>query len=57
MLALEYAGAFVAILLGFLPAAMAWTLKSYKTPWKRFLLASCIVGSFIIVALTVAATK
>lgn len=57
MLALEYAGAFVAILLGFLPAAMAWTLKSYKTPWRRVLLVSCIVGSFIIVALTVAATK
>jgi tyrosine-specific transport protein len=57
ILALEYAGAFIAILLGFLPSAMAWTLPAYKKPWKRVLLVFCIATSFVIVALTVAVTK
>jgi len=41
IVALEYAGAFVAILLIFLPAAMAWKLKKprfYSTFWGRVLI-------------------
>ncbi len=54
LLALEYAGAFVAILLVFLPAAMAWTLDSpkfYKTLKGRILLISTIIFSFIIITI------
>ena len=53
LLALEYAGAFVAILLIFLPAAMAWTLKKpkfYKSAWGRIMLSLTIIFSFVIVA-------
>ncbi len=52
LLALEYAGAFVAILLVFLPAAMAWTLdtpKFYKTLKGRILLSTTIAFSAIII--------
>ena len=56
MLALEYAGAFVAILLGFLPAAMAWTLKKYKTAWKKAYLSLIMVISIAIFILTFAIT-
>ncbi|NGX39165.1 MAG: Tyrosine-specific transport protein [Chlamydiae bacterium] len=37
-MALQFAGAFVAILLVFLPAAMAWKLKAYQTVGRRALL-------------------
>ncbi len=35
MLALQYAGLFVAILLGLMPPMMAWKLKKFKTPLRR----------------------
>ena len=56
LLALEYAGAFVAILLVFLPAAMAWTLDKpsfYKTIWGRVLLSLTILFSFTIVVVNI----
>ncbi len=52
LLALEYAGAFVAILLVFLPAAMAWTLDSprfYRTLKGRICLSTTIVFSALII--------
>lgn len=52
LLALEYAGAFVAILLIFLPAAMAWKLKKpkfYKTAGGRALLSATMCFSLFIV--------
>ena len=52
VLALEYAGAFVAILLVFLPAAMAWKLKKSKflqSFWGRVMLISSMAFSFFIV--------
>lgn len=55
-LALEYAGAFVAVLLIFLPAAMAWTLKSskfYQSIKGRLYLASVILFSFAIILVDV----
>lgn len=56
--ALEYAGAFVAILLIFLPAMMAWKLKEprfYSTFWGRTLLLFIITFAFFIVAVDVLA--
>ena len=54
LLALQYAGLFVAILLGILPALMAWKLPKYKRPiWRFFLglivLISAAVGGLSIV--------
>ncbi len=52
LLALEYAGAFVAILLVFLPAAMAWTLKEprfYRTTFGRLCLIKTMGFSFFII--------
>ena len=57
LLALEFAGAFVAILLVFLPAAMAWTLDSpgtphfYKTLKGKILLSATIAFSAIIITI------
>ncbi len=48
-LALQYAGAFVAILLCFLPAAMAWTLPAYRPLWRRALLLLVVLCSLGIV--------
>jgi tyrosine-specific transport protein len=56
--ALEYAGAFVAILLIFLPAMMAWKLKKprfYSTVWGRTLLLFIIFFAFFIVVVDVLA--
>ncbi len=56
LVALEYAGAFVAILLIFLPAAMAWTLdfpKFYKSTIGRITLISAIIFSAIIVVINI----
>ncbi|WP_316355785.1 amino acid permease [Candidatus Neptunichlamydia sp. REUL1] len=56
--ALEYAGAFVAILLIFLPAMMAWKLKKprfYSTVWGRTLLVFIIFFAFFIVVVDVLA--
>jgi tyrosine-specific transport protein len=54
--ALEYAGAFVAILLIFLPAMMAWKLKEprfYSTFWGRLLLIFVILFAFFIVVVDI----
>ncbi|MCB1110523.1 MAG: tyrosine transporter [Chlamydiia bacterium] len=56
--ALEYAGAFVAILLIFLPAVMAWKLKApkfYRTKWGRLLLLFTIVFAVFIVVVDIVA--
>jgi tyrosine-specific transport protein len=52
-LALNYAGAFVAILLVILPAAMVWKLKNYKAPLKRLFLALVILIAATIVLLDI----
>ena len=53
LLALEYAGVFVAILLIFLPSVMAWTLHSPKfyrsTPGRILLITTGIFSFFVIV--------
>lgn len=54
--ALEYAGAFVAILLIFLPAMMAWKLKTskfYRSGWGRLLLSFVILFALFIVAIDI----
>lgn len=56
IVALEYAGAFVAILLIFLPAMMAWTLKEprfYQTLGGRIVLIFLILFAFFIVIVDV----
>ena len=45
ILALQYAGIFVAILLCILPALMAWTLPRYRTRLRRCLLLSVLLLS------------
>lgn len=55
-LALDHAGALVAILLGFLPAAMAWTLKKpkfYTTPIGRVLLIVVMLISLAVVVIDI----
>ena len=49
--ALDYAGVFVAVLLIFLPAAMAWKLKSYRSPLRRLILSSLFLIAIGIVVL------
>ena len=54
--ALEYAGAFVAILLIFLPAVMAWKLKTpkfYGTGWGKALLSFVILFAIFIVVVDI----
>ncbi|MDJ0652389.1 MAG: aromatic amino acid transport family protein [Simkaniaceae bacterium] len=54
--ALEYAGAFVTILLIFLPAMMAWKLKTakfYRSGWGRILLSFVILFAIFIVAVDI----
>ena len=56
IVALEYAGAFVAILLIFLPAMMAWKLKNprfYSTSLGRLLLIGVIVFAVFIVVVDI----
>jgi len=48
-IALQYAGAFVAILLVFLPAAMVWKLKKYQTGPRRLLLIVMMVIAALVV--------
>ena len=55
-LALAHAGALVAILLGILPAAMAWTLKTpkfYSKPQGRLLLIVIMAISFSVVVIDI----
>ena len=54
--ALEYAGAFVAILLIFLPAMMAWKLKTskfYRSGWGKLLLSFVILFAIFIVVVDI----
>jgi tyrosine-specific transport protein len=56
ILALEYAGAFVALLLGFLPALMAWQVKKprfYQTKSGKTLLIFIMIISWVIVFLDI----
>lgn len=51
--ALQYAGAFVPILLIFLPAAMAWKLKKYRSFGKKLFLVVLILVAFGVVTLEI----
>lgn len=51
MMALQYAGAFVAILLGIMPALMAWRLKAYSSPAMRGLLGLIVTISLFVIVL------
>ena len=53
LLALQYAGIFVAILLGVFPALMAWKLPSYRSFPRRFLLGLVIFISVIVIGLDI----
>jgi len=53
LLALQYAGVFVAILLGILPALMAWNLPNYKGFFKKSLLVTIILGSLFAIGLEI----
>lgn len=56
LMALEYAGACVAVLLIFLPAAMAWTLKEpkfYRTSRGRGLLTAAMVFALYIIVVNI----
>lgn len=53
ILALQFAGIFVAILLCMLPALMAWTLPRFKHPVKRGLLAVVILLAFAMVVFSI----
>jgi tyrosine-specific transport protein len=53
IMALEFAGIFVVILLCILPAMMAWRLSTYRTLSKRALLSIVLVVSIAIIALEV----
>lgn len=51
LLALEFAGIFVAILLGILPALMAWKLPRYRSKAKRSGLALIVLVSIFVIIL------
>ncbi len=51
LLALQYAGIFVAILLGVLPALMAWTLPHYRSGVKRAILVLVLLVSLGVIGL------
>ncbi|MEX0961479.1 MAG: aromatic amino acid transport family protein [Simkaniaceae bacterium] len=56
ILALEYSGAFVAILLIFLPSAMAWKIDTppfYKKPLGRFLLSAVMMFALIVLLIDI----
>jgi tyrosine-specific transport protein len=49
MMALQYAGLFVALLLGILPALMAWKLKKFSSwPMRTLLIAIIAISLFVI---------
>lgn len=52
-LALDYAGAFVAILLIFIPAAMAWTLPHYRRIGKKIGLTTIMATALAMVVLDI----
>lgn len=51
ILALQFAGIFVAILLCILPAVMAWKLASYRTWFRRAILMGVILLSLFVIVL------
>lgn len=56
IIALEYAGAFVAILLVFIPAAMAWTLKKprfYRSVLGKVFLSSVMLFAVFVVVINI----
>ncbi len=53
ILALQFAGVFVVILLCILPALMAWKLPAYRTPTRRSLLLFIVLHSFAVIALDI----
>lgn len=53
LIALQYAGIFVIILLCILPALMAWKLPRYKTKIRRSILLSVLFVSLCVIALDV----
>lgn len=53
IIALQFAGIFVAILLCILPALMAWQLPTYKTFFKRLLLLVIVLLSILVIAFDV----
>ena len=53
ILALQFAGIFVAILLCILPAVMAWKLPAYRTFFRRFVLIIVILISLGIIGLDI----
>lgn len=53
ILALQFAGIFVAILLCILPAFMAWKLPAYKTGFRRFVLIVVILLSLGVIGLDI----
>lgn len=53
ILALQFAGIFVAILLCILPAIMAWKLPAYRTPSRRAILIAVILASLFVIGLDI----
>lgn len=53
ILALQFAGIFVAILLCVLPAAMAWKLPQYRTLSRRLLLITVLILSCLVIGLDI----
>ena len=53
LLALQYAGIFVAILLGIFPALMAWKLPKYRGIYHRIGLAFIVLISLLVIALDI----
>ena len=53
IIALQFAGIFVAILLCILPAIMAWKLPAYRTSLRRTLLAVIILFSLFVIGLDI----
>ncbi len=53
ILALQFAGLFVAILLCILPAAMAWKLPAYRKPSRRLLLLIILFISLLVIGLDI----
>ncbi len=53
IMALQFAGIFVAILLCILPAIMAWKLPSYRTFMRRALLLLVILASLFVIVLDI----
>lgn len=56
MLALQYAGLFVAILLGLMPPLMAWKLKKFKKPIYRAGLVAIMLLSIGLIGLSLCST-